>query len=435
MLDLREQVSEAKKQLDAKKAKAADAWKDLEQTKEELKDVDILSDAAAFQRLDDVGKVYDGLKDEITDLETKWSRLVELYEQESPNKDDEPRPSDNGGKATVMKSIGSQFVEAEGYKTLVKGGHLPNGKWKSDEVEIDWQPFQGKATLTSDPASGGDLIVPDYRPGITPILFRRLVVAELFPQGNTRSNIINYMKETTATNAAAATSEGAAKPESTLIFDLVSDPVRKVATFLPIADEMLEDWEQARSYLDGRLEIFVLLTEEDQLLNGNGTAPNILGILNRTGLQTPQARGTDSRADAVHKMITKIRAIGFLEPEGIVFHPNDWEEAALEKDANGQYYGGGPFAGPYGVGQIGSELAGRTYWGLRPVVTPAIAENSTLVGAFQTGAQIFRRRGLTIEASNSHADFFQKDLTALRAYERLALAVYRPQAFGVVTGM
>lgn len=47
-------------------------------------------------------------------------------------------------------------------------------------------------------------------------------------------------------------------------------------------------------------------------------------------------------------------------------------------------------------------------------------------------AQVFRKSGITVEASNSHSDYFQKNKTAIRAEERLALAVYAPGAFGVV---
>ena len=92
---------------------------------------------------------------------------------------------------------------------------------------------------------------------------------------------------------------------------------------------------------------------------------------------------------------------------------------------------GGPFVGPYGVNGI----AGEEAWGLRVVVTSRIAANTALVGAFGTMAQVFYRGGLTVEASNSHSDFFQKNLTALRAERRLALAVYRPQAFHAITAL
>jgi HK97 family phage major capsid protein len=66
-------------------------------------------------------------------------------------------------------------------------------------------------------------------------------------------------------------------------------------------------------------------------------------------------------------------------------------------------------------------------------LTAAIAAGTALVGAFRTAAQIFRKGGIRVEASNSHSDYFVKNLTAIRAEKRLALAVYIPGAFGKVT--
>ncbi len=156
------------------------------------------------------------------------------------------------------------------------------------------------ATLDETAASGGDLIITQYQPGILPLLFKRLVVADLLASGTTETNSISYMKETTFTNAAAAVAEGAPKPESTLAFDLVNDLVVKIAHWLPVTDEMLDDVLQIRSYIDARLQLGLSIAEEDQLLNGSGTAPNMTGLLNRSGLTTATTRsGSVTNADAI----------------------------------------------------------------------------------------------------------------------------------------
>jgi HK97 family phage major capsid protein len=206
---------------------------------------------------------------------------------------------------------------------------------------------------------------------------------------------------------------------------------------------MLEDASFVAGYVSGRLVLFVQLAEEDQLLNGNGTAPNIKGLLNRSGLATAVAvPGTPTqtdRIDSIYSQISAIRSTAFLEPDGIVINPTDWKTIRLNKDANNQYFGGGPFTGAYGVGpnpvEHGSQGENPDLWGCRVVVTPAIAAGTALVGAFQTAAQIFRRSGITVEMTNSNSDDFEKNLVTMRAEERLALAVYRPGAFGKVTGL
>jgi HK97 family phage major capsid protein len=322
----------------------------------------------------------------------------------------------------VMKSLGQQFVESEAYEWIKKtsGKRSSKAAWTSPSAELM------AATLTTDAASGGDLIISDYRPGIIDLRFKRLVVADLIASGTTDSNSITYMKETTFTNAAATVAEGAAKPESTLVFDQISDLVQVIAHWLPVTEQMLEDVSAIRSYIDARLRLGVQLAEEDQLLNGDGTPPNISGILDRSGLATAVARGSDTNADAIFKQRTAIATTAFVDPTGVVINPTNWQTTVLAKDANGQYYGAGPFAGMQTI---------QTLWGLPVSVTPSIAAGTALVGDYAGSAQVFRKGGIRVEATNSHSDFFVKNLQAIRAEERLALAVYRPGAFGTVTGL
>lgn len=328
-----------------------------------------------------------------------------------------------------LRSLGQQFVEHEHYQFFKGGLHRSASAWRSPSFELfprSWgvDPLHA-ATLTEDPASGGKLVIPQYLPGIQPVMFQRLVVADLIASGTTDSNLVTYMVEKTFVNAADTVAEGGVKPESTLTFDAASDPVRKIAHWLPVTEEMLEDVAQIRSYIDARLRLGIQLTEEDQLLNGTVTAPDIIGIRNRTGLAPDVPAGTDSTADAIFKQIMAIYGSSYVMPDGIVMNPANWQTVQLMKTTQGEYIGGGPFQSP----------VSPLLWGLRVAVTPAIPAGVALVGAFGSAAQVFRKGGIRVEASNSHVDFFVKNLVAIRAEERLALAVYRPGAFGEVTGL
>ena len=201
--------------------------------------------------------------------------------------------------------------------------------------------------------------------------------------------------------------------------------MQKIAHWIPVTEEMLEDVPALRSYLDARLRLGVQLTEDDMLLNGSGTAPAIRGFLNRSGLATSIARTSETNADAILAQMAAIQVATNLQPDGIVMNPANWKTIQLAKDTTGQYDGSGPFAAPQRP----------TLWGVRVALTSAIAANTALVGCFRTAAQIFRKGGLRVEASNSHADFFTRNMTAIRAEERLALAVYRASAFGTVTNL
>ena len=328
-----------------------------------------------------------------------------------------------------VKSIGEQVTSSEAYTKAV--AQQKSGERFSSAVDV-------KATLTG--AGGGlGLLQPQYLPGITNVLFQRLTVADLIPSGQASGNSIIYMKESSVTNAAAAVAEGTAKPASDLNYTQTTETFKKIANYLKIVDEMMQDVPYVQSQVSGRLVYFVQQTEEAQLLSGSGAGANMTGILNRAGLTAAQARGADTNADAIFKEITKIRSTAFVDPSAIVLNPTDWQLLRLAKDSQGQYYAGGPFTGAYGNSSAnfdrGNLAAGEMLWGLPVVVTTAITAGTGLVGAFNTCAQVFRKGGITVEMTNSDQDDFIKNLVTIRAEERLALAVYRAAGFGTVTGI
>lgn len=329
---------------------------------------------------------------------------------------------------TREKSLGEQFIESEGYKKSIESGKtVIDGKF-SLEAKGFLFPAGQKATFTTS-ATGLDSTV-NYLGGMVMVEQQRLTIRDLLAVGQTTMNSIPYIAETSFTNAADMVAEEGEKPEATLATEDRTAPVKKIAVVIKVTDEVFADFPMMRDYVNSRLRFMVLAKEEQQLLNGTGVGAQITGLLQTSGIQT-QAQGSDTNADAIHKAITKVRATGFYEPDAIVINPTDWQLLRLAKDQNNQYYGGGPFTGTYGVGGI----AGETYWGLKVVVTTAIAAGTALVGAFKLGAQIWQREGVKVEAFDQNEDDVNFNRVTVRVEERLALTVYRPLAFCTVTGI
>jgi HK97 family phage major capsid protein len=383
--------------------------------------------------------------DELTALGKELDELVELegIGRQTKSAEDAAR----GARGTLpfadgrekersearAKTLGELFIESDAFVKYDRVTH------RSPTVEIDLKAAMGeyvadhgvkaamdlsdeirmKATLTTTGYPVESVRIPVL---VTPGEMAPTIAA-LFPQGSTSQAAIPYMEETTTTNAAAETAEGDAKPESTLAFTEKSSTVRKIATFLPVTDELFADAPAMRSYVEQRLRSFVVMREDGQLLNGDGNAPNLRGILNTVGIQT-QAKGADPTPDAVYKAMTKIAVGAFLDASAYVTHHNDWQEIRLLRTVDGIYIWGSP-----------SDPGPERIWGLPVVKTTRIAEGTGLVGAFRDGGQIFRRSELAFAVSDSHSDYFQKNLLALRVEERLALVVYRPAAFCTVTGI
>jgi HK97 family phage major capsid protein len=337
-----------------------------------------------------------------------------------------PRGGD-GLSAQPYKGIlspGEAFVESEAYKSMVGKSR---GRGTSIAVESPITPAQLKATF--DSTSTGLQTYIGYQAGPILVEQQRLTVRDLLSVGRTNLSSVPYIQETSFTNAATTVAEEGEKPEATFALQDEFAPVKKIAVIAKVTDEMWNDFPTLRDYINSRLRFMVEAKEEQQLLAGAGTGSEITGIL--TASIQSQATASDTVPDAIHKAITKVRTVGFFEPDGIVMHPNDWQDVRLLKDDDLQYYGGGPFTGAYGNGGI----AGNSLWGLRVVVTTAITENTALVGAFKLGAQIWDREGITVDATNSDEDDFRFNRMAIRVEERLALAIYRLNAFCKVTSV
>jgi HK97 family phage major capsid protein len=329
------------------------------------------------------------------------------------------------------KSFSQQVIESAQYKSMVNG----SARFGSVEVKVAATIDEGIIPAYSGGAGlAGQLLTPQFLPGIVPLKFQPLTVADLMASGTTSSSSISYVIESAFQDLTATVLEKGAIPQLDLTLTRRQDNVTKIGNISKPTVEMFEDAEQFQAYLQNRMTFGLARKEEYELLNGNGTAPELKGLLNRTGLATAVVTVTPLTAakamEGIFNQITALRAVSFIEPDAIVIHPTDWQTIRLGKDSQGQYYAGGPFTGAYG-NPGPSNLA--NLWGVKTIITTAIAQGSALVGGFQECAQIFRRNGIVLDMTNSNNDDFEKDLITLKAEERLALAVYRPAGFGLVT--
>ncbi|MCA1572422.1 MAG: phage major capsid protein [Chloroflexi bacterium] len=374
----------------------------------------------------------------------------------SVDKPDGPQIAGKGGTPppTVYESLGQAFAESDAYKDFlsryaVAGGIIPSSVKGIQSQPMQMPGFKGllsKAVVTgASSTSAGATIRNDMFAGITDLIGEReLTVRSLCTQGTTMSDTVEFVRVTAKTNAAAPVPEattaatpvapapagaeitaGGYKPESGLTLEIVSTTVKTIAHWIPITKRAASDAGQVRTLVDNFLRYGLMEEEEDQILNGSGAGENLTGILTTAGILTVGSAGTD--LDAIVDAIRTVRVTGRRRPTGLVIHPNDWFSTGflLAKDTAGNYLIGDPGASIDDV---------ATLWGLRVVVTEAMTENTALVGDFRQ-AVIWDREQAAISVSDSHADFFVRNLLAILAEERLAFGVLDPQAFCTVTGV
>lgn len=320
------------------------------------------------------------------------------------------------GEPEQRKSIGQSVTDHEDFKAFAAK------KANKASVSIPVKAIISSLTTDAD-GSAGDLIVPMRRPGIIAPPQRRMTIRDLLTPGRTAANSIEYVKETGFTNSAATHTEtgGTAKPQSEIKFDLALTAVTTIAHWVLATKQILDDVPQLQSYIDGRLRYGLMYAEENQLLNGSGVGTDLNGIYTQATAYSapiiPSAAGNMTKIDIIRLAILQA-FLAEYPANGIVMHPSDWADIELTKTDDGAYL----FANPQG----GTE---PRLWRLPVVETQAMTVDKFLAGAFQLGAQIFDREDANVQISTEDDQNFRKNLVTIRAEERLALAVYRPEAF------
>lgn len=381
-----------------------------------------------------MGAVEDGSADAMAEATKLADELDELKE----------RKAAADRFAGLVGSIGATHADAKGNVTPKAKGFgafvadAMVGKFvKGSRMSLSTGEWGTKTASTMDTPAAVAPWATVYDSTIVEQPRRRLTIADLLgTESIGNSNAVSYLVESATVDAyPTAVAEGAAKPQISFGDPTpVTETLHKLAAYYKESDELLEDYEWLASNIENRAIYQLMLLEENQLLNGNGTAPNLTGILNRNGIQTASIASANQTAagiaDAIFAAMMDVQDGSGFDADGIVINPANYQTLRLGRDGNQQYYGGGYFQGEYGNGNVVEQ---PPIWGVRTVVTSAITAGTILVGNFRQAASVFRKGGLRVEATNTNEDDFTKNLVTVRVEERLGLAVRYPAAFKKLT--
>jgi HK97 family phage major capsid protein len=388
---------DAGKEIDLMKASDL-TGKDGKERAEEVKKMNL--------ELEDLGKEVDSLASvEEADKQAKLREKVIKGWKESDIQ--LPHPGEGG----QQKSIGELFTECKAYKER-KAGNF--------ESEIS-------ANLKTVMTTAAGWAPQNLRTGKeVDIVTRPIQIIDIIPAGQTGMAAIVYMEETTLTNTAAEAAENTgAAVEATLALTQRTSTVRKITVYISVTDEQLDDVSGVQSYINQRLGFMLRQRLDSQILQGNGVAPNLMGIQNTVGIQTFARAG--NHFDEIAEGIRRVRVVGGAMPTAIVIHSTNWWSVnmKLAKTLGGEYVWGHP-----------SEPGPSRIWGVPMVETEAVTVNTVIVGDFQNFIQLFEKNGgITMKITDSNGTDFVHGVQAIRADLRVALPVYRPAAFCAITNM
>ena len=356
-----------------------------------------------------------------------------------------------GMNVNQIKSLGEAFTESEEFKSFRQTGRLTMDRaFEMEAKDVTQYGTYGQKDVYGAMSGAQHSITHGFgRIQFDPMLprpQRPTRVRDLFPVATTNANLIDYFRvlgfaenggegaaapvrdraaaDGTSAPAGNATDTFGLKPKSNLTFESAQAPVRTIAHWEAAHRNVLADEPMLQSTINNELLYGLALEEDAQILNGNGTNENLLGLMNAPGTQAyVQANdgtaATELKSDALRRAATKA-ILAYLPPTGYVLHPYDWEDIELQRGTgDGQYMLVTNIA-------VGTEMR---VWRQPVVESPAMTEGRFVTGAWGIGAQLYDRMVANVRIAEQHADFFVRNAVAILVEERLALAWKRPESF------
>ena len=318
-----------------------------------------------------------------------------------------PMPSSRGS-GSEPQTFGQMVVDSKEFKGRGRREQL------SVEIDIDLKTLLQTSAGWQPRTGNGDRLVDK--------IIRPVQLLDRIPTDSTDLFEVPFMTETTRTQSAAEVAEAGTYAEDAFVFARATSAVRKIGSQIPVTDEQLADVGSMRSLLDNRLRFGLESRLDQQIVVGDGIAPNLQGVFTVSGIQT-QAKGADSTANAIFKALTLVRITGRAIPDTIVMHGTDWANVRLAQNAQGDYQFGPPTL-------VGAD----TMWGLPVTQSEALTAGNAVVGAFTTYSQLLYKKGIEVQAGWIGSQFIEGKMT-LRADLRVAFVIYRGAAFAKVTGL
>ncbi len=431
---LRERLKQARSEIERLEDERGGLVEARDQAKEKFEGSDVpiaeLTQTDDFKAAEQAVKALGECDEQLHELKHAETQLLKLMGEDVPASSGTNGPSDVAGRASDWDVEG--LLESEDYKSLVESGRLTS-RSKLGSVRVgQLATREGAARFLSTGVKAANEVGSDEKQGAIPADRRGIVapnllqlgLLDLFPVGTTDSNIVEYTQVLTIPSSAAETAEGAVKPEQGFTTVDADAPVRTVAGWIKVRKQALADVAALGSLLNTLLPYDVRRRIAGQMLVGDGTDQNLLGILNTEGIGAPEFVEGDNTADAILRAITTV-VLSDADPNFVGLHPLTKQDLMLmredQENRSGAYLYGTP-ASP----------AAPTIWGLAMTANRLVPEDSPLVGDSMS-ASLLVREAVNVLVSDSDGDDFTRNRVTVLAEARVAFPIWRPSSFAVAS--
>lgn len=324
------------------------------------------------------------------------------------------------GDVVDTRSIGQRFIEDDAYGAYVSAGARGTSGAVSANVEFravtDLTTVGAQATTQRLSRVGQDF------------LDRRTYLLDLLPSIQVTTGSVEYVQDVSPladmANKATEVAEAAAKPQAGITTSLITENAATIAAWTNVTRQAAADTPQMMGYLDGRLRYTLKRRADGQAINGNGTAPNLRGLLNRSGIIAYAPGSAEDRAKSIRHGI-RLGEDAEAVYEIIVLNPADAQIFDLTNYSSAGLHANGMDTGLATPGA-------RSAWGLTQVRSTAIAAGTALL-IDPMAVSVFDRQEVTAYLTDSHASNFTSNILTLLLEARLGLGLFDPAGVCKIT--
>ena len=357
------------------------------------------------------GEVESSLKSEISNLTNDYNEKFEAATKRMDAIEMESKKTLSGATVKTFKGALESALKDGAIEAMIKGNsHAARFELKSSDMTMA-NTFTGVVA--------GETVIPDVK--FDPS--RAVHIRSLIPNGTTDAQTIRFPKESAYTDNAAATAQGSTLGQSDFDITATSVNVEKIGTFMRITEEMLADTPQLTSYLSARVPSKVLSKEDEEILSGDGSSPNLSGLrtdgtafTTSSGGQFYQSIESANEYDVLIVALNQLALVNY-QADSIIVNPTDFHKIVLLKSTANEY------------------LKNQVIQGIQPAIngvpitlSTAMPAGKFLVGNLAQATQLWIRDGLGVEFSREDSTNFRDGFVTVRAQERAALTTYQPNA-------
>jgi HK97 family phage major capsid protein len=311
-------------------------------------------------------------------------RFGELTSKLAAPKSPQPAPVEQ----REALSLGAAFLESPEFRSYRGSGTSSRFEYRAPGDPISTSVLKIAKPRVSGPAESD--------------IDRRFPLFGLVGTEQVSSGAFEYI-QIAWTDAAAVVAEGALKPEATMTETLTPGTVDTIAHWVKVTRQALEDGDRLRSVIDGKLSLGVARAQHKQITDAMAAATGVANV------------DSEDMLGGIRQAVGVVEAAGWT-PNAVLLHPTDYavlDVAALHAT---------------------TDMSRRSeVWGLRVVPNPTGTAGKAIVGDFTQAVTRFTRTGISVYATDSHADTFVHNIITILAEARSSAIVSDKTAMATVT--